>query len=89
MLVKGGQIDGKQYFIPADWGFSSVLYRKDKVEPNGEESWDLFYDDRYKGKISWWDSPIENFLIWGYVNGFDPYHWDNWTDASSRRRRSS
>ena len=24
-LVQGGQIDGQQYFIPADWGFSSPL----------------------------------------------------------------
>jgi spermidine/putrescine-binding protein len=56
------------------WGFSSPLYRSDKVEPNGEESWTLFYDDRYKGKISWWDSPLENFVIWGYVNGVgDPW----------------
>jgi spermidine/putrescine transport system substrate-binding protein len=74
-LVKGGQIDGKQYFIPADWGFSSPLYRADKVEPEGEESWALFYDERYKGKISWWDSPLENFVIWGYVNGVeDPWN---------------
>jgi spermidine/putrescine-binding protein len=74
-LQKGGQIEGQQYFIPADWGFSSPLYRADKVEPAGEESWTLFYDDRYKGKISWWDSPLENFVIWGYVNGVaDP--WD-------------
>ena len=70
-LVKGGQIDGQQYFIPADWGFSSPLYRADKVEPDGEESWTLFYDDRYEGKISWWDSPLENFVIWGYVNGIE------------------
>ena len=70
-LVKGGQIDGQQYFIPADWGFSSPLYRSDKVEPDGEESWTLFYDDRYEGKISWWDSPLENFVIWGYVNGVE------------------
>ena len=33
VLVKGGQIDGQQYFVPADWGFSSPLYRADKVEP--------------------------------------------------------
>jgi spermidine/putrescine-binding protein len=74
-LVKGGQIDGKQYFIPIDWGFSSPLYRADKVEPQGGvESWTLFYDERYKGKISWWDSPLENFVIWGYVNGVaDPW----------------
>jgi spermidine/putrescine transport system substrate-binding protein len=75
VLVEGGQIDGQQYFIPADWGFSSPLYRSDKVEPEGgEESWTLFYDERYKGKISWWDSPLENFVIWGYVNGVaDPW----------------
>jgi spermidine/putrescine transport system substrate-binding protein len=70
-LIKGGQVDGQQYFIPADWGFSSPLYRADKVEPEGEASWTLFYDERYKGKISWWDSPLENFVIWGYVNGVD------------------
>ena len=82
-FAPGGQVDGKQYFIPADWGFSSPLYRADKVEPEGGvDSWNLFYDDRYKGKISWWDSPIENFLIWGYtVGGFDAYNWDLWTDA--------
>jgi spermidine/putrescine-binding protein len=72
VLVKGGQLEGQQYFIPADWGFSSPLYRADKVEPEGgEDSWTLFYDERYKGKISWWDSPLENFVIWGYVNGVD------------------
>jgi spermidine/putrescine transport system substrate-binding protein len=79
-LVENAQIDGKQYFVPVDWGFSSVLYRGDVVDPDGEESWSMLYDDRYKGKISWWDSPIENFLIWGYTQGFDPYDWDNWTD---------
>jgi len=82
-FIPGGQVDGKQYFIPADWGFSSPLYRADKVEPEGGvDSWNLFYDDRYKGKISWWDSPIENFLIWGYTVGqFDAYNWDLWTDT--------
>ena len=81
-LVEGGKIDGKQYFMPADWGFSSPLYRADKVEmPGGEDTWAVMYDDRYKGKISWWDSPIENFLIYGYVQGFDAYNWDLWTDA--------
>jgi spermidine/putrescine transport system substrate-binding protein len=75
-LVTGGQVDGQQYFIPADWGFSSPLYRADEVEPEGgEDSWTLFYDDRYEGKISWWDSPLENFVIWGYVNGIEN-PWD-------------
>lgn len=80
-LAEGGKIDGEQYFIPADWGFSAPMYRADKVEPDGEASWNLMYDDRYKGKISWWDSPLENFLIWGYTIGqFDAYDFANWTD---------
>ena len=78
-LVTNAQVDGKQYFLPLDWGFSSILYRNDKVEPQ-DNSWSLYFDERYKGKISWWDSPIENFLIFGYTQGFDPYNWDLWTD---------
>ena len=72
-LVKAGQVNGEQYFIPADWGFSAPLYRADKVDPR-EDSWTLLYDERYEGKISWWDS-FENLVIGGYVRGFaDP--WD-------------
>ena len=86
-LVQGGQVDGQQYFIPVDWGFSSVLYRADKVEPDGEESWNLYFDDRYEGKISWWDSPLENFVIYGYLNGLaDPW---SMTDEEIETRRSS
>jgi spermidine/putrescine transport system substrate-binding protein len=71
--VQGGQVGGKQYFIPADWGFSSPLYRSDKVDTN-EDTWALFYDEKYKGKISWWDS-LENLIVAGYVNGVDdPWH---------------
>jgi spermidine/putrescine transport system substrate-binding protein len=84
-LIQGGQVDGQQYFIPADWGFSSPLYRSDKVEPEGEESWTLFYDERYKGKISWWDSPLENFVIWGYVNGVEN-PWDMSTEELDEAR---
>jgi spermidine/putrescine-binding protein len=74
-IVEASQYDGKQYFMPADWGFSAPMYRADKVEPQGEPSWSIMYDDRYEGKISWWDSPLENFVIWGYVNGVpDPWN---------------
>ena len=75
-MTQACQLDGLQYMIPADWGFASVLYRGDKVEPaDGVESWSLLYDERYEGKISWWESPVENFVIWGYVNGVDD-PWD-------------
>ncbi len=72
--VAAGQIDGKQYFVPLDWGFSSVLYRTDKVAPAdvNPPSWGLYFNENYAGKISWWDS-LENFVLGGYYLGFNGY----------------
>src|SRR5262249_35083529 len=53
-MVKAGQVNGKQYGIPADWGFDKILYRSDKVKPKAK-SWGLLFDERYKGKIAWFD----------------------------------
>ena len=53
-MVKAGQYKGKQYGIPEDWGFDAILYRTDKVKPKAR-SWSLLFDERYKGKIAWWD----------------------------------
>jgi spermidine/putrescine transport system substrate-binding protein len=53
-MVKAGQYGGKQYGIPADWGFDAILYRTDKVHPKAR-SWSLIFDDRYKGRIAWFD----------------------------------
>lgn len=74
-MVKAGQIDGQQYFIPLDWGFSAPLYRADKVDPM-EDSWNIFFDERYAGKISWWDD-FENFIVANAIQGAeDPYALD-------------
>jgi spermidine/putrescine transport system substrate-binding protein len=59
--------DGKPYFAPWDWGQTSVTYRTDLVElKDGQESWDLLWDERYKGRIAvlasagdtWWCAAI-------------------------------
>jgi spermidine/putrescine transport system substrate-binding protein len=72
-MVAQGQVDGDQYHIPVDWGFSAPLYRADKVEPL-EDSWTIMYDERYAGKISWWDDPI-NLIINAMIKGFeDPWN---------------
>jgi spermidine/putrescine transport system substrate-binding protein len=72
-LVQAGQIDGEQYFLPFDWGFDAPMYNADHVEPEGEVSWALLYDERYAGKISWYDH-TDNLVINGWVHGFeDPY----------------
>ena len=65
-----GQIDGKQYFVPWDWGFSSVLYRTDKVE--GEiDSWDALLDPAYSGHISMWDDGPAAVTVSSYIRGLD------------------
>src|SRR5919201_669289 len=53
-MAKAGRYKGKQYGIPEDWGFDAILYRTDKVKPKAR-SWGLLFDERYKGKIAWFD----------------------------------
>jgi len=73
-MVKAGQVNGKQYGIPDDWGLDAVLYRSDKVKPVSK-SWGLLYDERYAGKIAWYEDPVENFTIVGLLKGFkDPWN---------------
>ena len=60
-------VDGKTWFAPMDWGQTSVTYRTDLVDfPDGEESWSVLWDERYKGRVamignegdSWWCAAI-------------------------------
>ncbi len=59
--------NGKIYFAPFDWGQTSITYRTDLVDfKDGEESWSVLWDERYKGKIgmlsgagdAWWCAAI-------------------------------
>lgn len=67
---KIGQVNGKQYFIPWDWGFSSVIYRTDKI-PEGVDSWAALLDPKYKGHISMWDDGPGAVSTSAYVHGWD------------------
>ena len=61
--------------IPEDWGFISILYDKDVVEPDGEPSWNLLFDKRYDQKISWYDNGFDMMIIGGYaVGAADPWN---------------
>ena len=65
-----GQIDGKQYFLPWDWGFTSILYRTDKI-PEGVDSWSALFDPKYKGHISMWDDGPGAVTVSSYIHGWD------------------
>jgi len=60
-------VDGKPYFVPFEWGQTSIIYRTDKVDLQGKpESWGLLWDERYKKKLAmiasagdaWWCAAI-------------------------------
>ena len=52
-IYQGGVIDGQKYMVPFDVGFSCLTYDADQIEfPDGEESWSVLLDSKYKGKMS-------------------------------------
>jgi spermidine/putrescine transport system substrate-binding protein len=65
--LEGNVVDGKPYMAPWDWGRTSITYRTDLVDLQGqEESWGILWDERYKGRLgmlasggdSWWCGAI-------------------------------
>ena len=50
-LAEIGQVDGKQYFIPWDWGFEALLVRTDKVQ-SVPQAWADLWNPEYKGHVS-------------------------------------
>jgi len=81
-MVKAGQLNGKQYGIPEDWGFDQILYRSDKVKPKAK-SWGLLFDERYKGKIAWFDD-LEMLTIAGLYRGFK----NPWNQSDAELKKS-
>jgi spermidine/putrescine transport system substrate-binding protein len=53
--IKGTRFDDQPFFVPVDWGNSSILYRTDLVDIE-EDSWNLLFDERYAGKLAVYDS---------------------------------
>lgn len=81
-MVKAGQYKGKQYGIPQDWGFDALLYRTDKVTPKAI-SWGLLMDERYAGKITWWDD-LYMLVVAGYYLGLK----DPWNQTTAELKQS-
>ena len=64
-----GQVDGKQYFVPWDWGFTSILYNTEHVDE--VTSWDVLFDEAYAGHISMWNDGPAAVAVSSYINGWD------------------
>jgi spermidine/putrescine transport system substrate-binding protein len=71
---EGSQDGDKQYFVPVDWGNTSIIYRTDLVDI-AEESWTLLWDERYAGKLSVANSAEETIPIAAVLIGAaDPFN---------------
>ncbi len=64
-----GQFNGKQYFVPWDWGFSSILHRTDHIAT--VDSWDVLLDPQYDGHLSMWDDGPGAVTVSSYIHGYD------------------
>jgi len=67
---KVGQFNGQQYFVPFDWGFTSILYNTEKVTA-GVDSWDALMDAAYDDHISMWDDGPGAVTVSSYIHGYD------------------
>jgi len=63
-------LDGKVYCVPWDWGYTSILYRTDKI-PEGIDSWSALTDKKYAGHVSMWDSGPGAVTVGTYITGYD------------------
>ena len=75
--IEGSVIDGQRYFMPMDWGNSTIIYRRDLVGPeylDENASWKIFYDSNYANRLAFYDSAgavVEiSALVLGYENIF-------------------
>ena len=64
-----GQVNGKQYFVPWDWSFSSILSNTAHV--TDVDSWDALFDETYAGHIAMWDDGAAAVMVSAYIHGWD------------------
>ena len=84
----GVVVGGNVVMIPADWGNSGIAYRTDLVEPDfaANESWGIFTDDRYEGKLSMSDTEAAAEIV-GLLLGYDKKKIFEMSDAELEATR--
>jgi spermidine/putrescine transport system substrate-binding protein len=60
---------GLTYHVPFDIGFSSLVYRADKIPiAPEEESWSILLDPAYEGKLATYSDPVTIIKIGALIN---------------------
>ena len=68
--IRGVKIEDEYYFLPWDWGNSSILYRPDLL-PLGEDeqSYDILLRPELQDRIAMFDSVDSTFAVGGLLTG--------------------
>ncbi|MFN8185754.1 MAG: extracellular solute-binding protein [Gaiellales bacterium] len=70
--VRIGGVDsatGLTYHVPFDIGFSSLVYRADKIPLDpGAETWSIFLDEAYAGRMAMYSDPVTIIKIGALIN---------------------
>jgi spermidine/putrescine transport system substrate-binding protein len=63
--------DGKTYAVPGTFGFDTVLYNTSEAPESDPytQSWGMLFEDKYAGRIAWFDSALHMFLCAGLYLG--------------------
>ena len=75
--IPGMTHEGQVYFVAADWGQTSVMYRPDLVDAEylENETWGILWDERYRGRLSMSDSLIDGVMVAAIYGGAkDPFN---------------
>ena len=77
--VPGSVVDGQRYWVPIDWGQTSITYRTDLApEYVGNETWEMLWDEKYQGRLAVFDSLVDGVVIAGIVEGMeDPFDYSS------------
>lgn len=84
-LAQEGAFDGKQYFIPWDWGYEAILVRTDKV-PNPPQAWADLWKPEYGGHLALQDAGEVNFVTVAHMLGFDPWNTTEEQNAQVKQK---
>jgi spermidine/putrescine transport system substrate-binding protein len=71
--VEGTQFGGEQWFVPFEWGQTSVTYRTDlyEFEDGEEESWGMLWNEKYAGRLSIIDAAEDSWWCAAIYAGID------------------
>jgi len=71
--IPGTEANGHRWWVPLDWGISTVIYRPDQVR-DPEDSYALLWNEAYAGRIAIDEDASITMIVAGLVAGVrDPF----------------